>query len=1100
MKFGKFFTEFLFGVLLLLSLRTAGAQSVNSSVQGTATDSTGAVIPGADVTLTNVNTGGVYKGQTDRDGSYSFPSVPLGLYNLTVSKQDYATYQISKFNVIVGQRATENAVLGAATAAQTVTVNAGDLADLLQPESNDLGTVITPETVSHMPLNGRNFLQLGLLSGATQINSGSAASSVAQTGSSSTNGNRLLSLLIAGNEPDYTMYLVNGIQTVGTRAGNSSLNLSVGAIDQFEVHYGFFMPDLGPNPGIVDVITKAGSNHFHGEVFEYFRNTALEASDYFAGKPAPYHQHQFGGSLGGPVLHDKLFFFVNYEGYRETLSSVQNGNVPTQAMFNGDFSSLSTPLYNPFSLNPVTHLRTPFANNQIPSNLFNPAAKALLAFYLPGSTTFVKGNNLTAYPQFTQNSDQYTVRIDNTLNQKNQIFGQFSYLNSPENSPGLFPSQGSQYPLDTELVSLGLTTTVSQNKVNELRIGWTRNSVFNQGYTAPGIQAAANISGTSDTAGVPGVAFTGYTGFGTPAGLLGDVDDSYQVHDAFNWLIGKHQIKFGADISYVRTVDSSANATARGSLTFQGNYTAQLAAAGSNSVVANTGNSFADFLLGIPQHGEAKGMPPTHFRWTTAQPYIQDTWKITPKFAANLALAWYGTTPPNPSGDNKNLIHGFDFATGLETFAALGQMNPEVFPMTMTNFAPRIGASYQIDKNTVVRGGVGLFYTTQMALNVQYSVVSNVITVNNAVVNSVSAPTYFLGQNIWGPTTVGQITQAQANAITGPMQYLSQTQRSPYIYQYNLDIERTFGPYLVDVAYIGNSAHRLAVNYNPFDCSAADFTCVTSRIPYGNRYPYMQEVDSIGWSNYNGLIAKFQRQLTQGLSILANYTWSKALGASQEGSNSTLNQMKSCFQCDYGMTTFNVPQAVSLSAVWDLPVGRGRQFAQNINPVLDAAIGGWNLDFIANFQQGNPINITEPNNTQWPADNTRPDRYCNGRSELANKDLRSNGLRWLSPVRTKGSATGCFEQSSDYISNRLFGDSYFDPLTGPGIDNWDLGVHKNFTIYKESVFGLRGEFFNVFNHTDFANPHNGIGDTQFGLVTATQHQPRIIQVAGTITF
>jgi hypothetical protein len=385
-----------------------------------------------------------------------------------------------------------------------------------------------------------------------------------------------------------------------------------------------------------------------------------------------------------------------------------------------------------------------------------------------------------------------------------------------------------------------------------------------------------------------------------------------------------------------------------------------------------------------------------------------------------------------------------------------------------------------------------------MALNVQYSVVSNVITINNAVTNNTAiAPHYVLGQNIWGVTPVGQITAAQVAGITGPMQYLSQTQRSPYIYQYNLDVEHTFGPYLVDVAYIGNTSHRLAVNYDPFDCSAADFTCDNTRIPYGGKYPYMQDVDSLGWGNYNGLVAKFQRQLKNGLSVLASYTYSKSLAAAQEGGNSTLNQMKSCFTCDYGMTTFNVPQSLSLSAVWNIPVGRNLRFGSNMNHALDLAIGGWSLDAIGNFQQGNPINITQPNNTVWPADNTRPDRVCNGRSNLANKDLRSNGLRWI--------ATGCFLPSyRNDVANAAvthpFGNTRFDPLTGPGIDNLDLAVHKNFTLYKETTFGLRGEFFNALNHTDFANPHNGIADSQFGLITATQHQPRIIQVAGTITF
>ncbi len=1088
----------ILSVLLVMGGQMLKAQSVNSSIRGIATDSTGAAISGAEVKLTNNNTGVVLTGQTDDAGAYSFPSVPLGLYSLSVSKPGFATYQINSFDVIVGQTATENATLGVATTSQTVTVNAGNLANLLQPESNDLGTVIPPALVTNLPLNGRNYLQLGLISGATQQSAGAAASAVNQTGANNLNGNRLLSLLIAGNQPDYTMYLVNGIQTVGSRAGNSSLNLSVSAIDQFEVHYGFFMPDLGPNPGVVDVITKTGTNHFHGEAYEYFRNTAMEASDYFAGKPAPYHQNQFGGSFGGPILHNRLFFFFNYEGYRETQASVDNALVPTPDEFEGIFPA-STPIYNPYDV--VNGQRVQFPNNTIPSSMINPTAKALLAYYASGPAV-ISGDNYRVYPKFIQFSDQYNGRIDYAINPKNQFFTQVSYLNSPENSPGAFLDQGSQYPLNTELVALGLNTTFGQNKVNEARIGWTRNSVYEQGDTAPGVQSALGITGTSDNNGIPGIGIVGYSGFGESTGLLGDVDDSYQIHDAFNWLVGKQQIKFGADFAYVRSIDSSANLTALGNLNFEDVFTKQL-----NCTSNCGGNSFADYLLGAPENGEAKGMPLTHYSWITTQPYIEDTWRVTPRFTANLALAWYGTTPPKPISGNSDLIHGFNFTTGLETFAALGQVNPEVFPMTRTDWAPRIGGSYQIDKNTVLRGGWGLYYTNQMALNVQYSVVSNIITVNNAISNAgLTVPTYILGQNIWGPTTVGQITQAEANSITGPMQYLSETQRSPYIYQYNLDLERTFGPYLLDVAYIGNAAHRLAFNYNPFDCSAPDFTCSIARVPYNDRYPYMQDVDSIGWGNYNGFVAKFQRQFTNGLGVLVNYTWSKALSASQEGSVSTLDEMKSCLQCDYGMSTYNVPQALAVSAVWNIPVGRDRKFGNNMNRALDAAIGGWDLDLIGTFQQGNPINITEPNLTPWPADNTRPDRFCNGRSELANKNVRNNGHRWLVPAMTSPTSSGCFIVSTlsglsgSASAPRDFGDTRLDPLTGPGIDDYDLAVEKTFALYKNYTFGLQGQFFNVFNHTDFANPDGGVTDPNFGIITSTQHQPRIIQIAGTFTF
>jgi hypothetical protein len=288
----------LLGLLLMITVQQAiRAQGISSSIQGAVVDTTGAMLPDVDIKLTNVQTGVVLKTQSDATGNFSFPSVLIGLYSLQFTKQGFADYTISQFNVRVGQRATENASLNVASAAQSVTVEAHGLANLLDTESNDLGNVIGPQSVSQLPLNGRNFLQLGLLSGATQANAGAGNASIAQTGHPG------MSINISGNEPDFTMYMVNGISTIGTRAGNTSLNLSMDAIDQFEVHYGFFMPDMGTNPGIIDVVTKGGTNQFHGNAYEYVRNNQMEARNFFATTPnGPYHQNQFGGTIGGPAL------------------------------------------------------------------------------------------------------------------------------------------------------------------------------------------------------------------------------------------------------------------------------------------------------------------------------------------------------------------------------------------------------------------------------------------------------------------------------------------------------------------------------------------------------------------------------------------------------------------------------------------------------------------------------------------------------------------------------------------------------------------------------------------------------------------------------
>jgi hypothetical protein len=1106
-------------ILLLMCSADLHAQSGTSSVQGTVSDTTGAVIQGASVVLTNNSTGVALNATSDSSGSYSFPSVPPAVYSIDILKQAFASYKISEFKVTVGQHASENAILNVSSTASVV-VNASGLSNLLDTESNDLGTVIGPQSVQQLPLNGRNYLQLGLLSGATQPTSGAANGSIAQTGHPG------MSLNIAGNQPDYTMYVVNGLQTLGSRAGNTSLNLSVGAIDQFEVHYGFFMPDMGPNPGIVDVVTKSGTNHIHGEVYEFVRTNQMQARNYFALTgagvpipPGPYHQNQFGFDIGGPILKEKLFYFANYEGYRQTQSALQTAHTPTSAMFSGDFSQAGVNIYDPTTFNPATGKRSQFAGNMIPAQSIAPAAKALLAYYLPGSN-LATTNNVTGTPQQTLNSDQFMGRIDYNLNSRNQIFAQGNWLNSPANNPGLFPGQGISFPLDTELVNLGWNWTLSSNKVNELRLGGIRDSVYDEGLPVSGLQQKLNITGTADADGVPGINITGFTGFGTSTGLIGNLDNVYQIHDGFNWLHGNHQIKFGAEIAYLRTIQSSANANARGVFTFNDTYTAQIAPNGSGGYtpVSNTGSAFADFLLGDLANGQSIGMPRTHLRWTTAQPYVQDTWKINPKLTANVALSWYGATSPNAVGSNANLIHGFNFTLGKPTFAALGQMSPSVYPMTLTNWAPRVGLSFQPGflKNTVLRAGWGLYYTTQEAVNFQYAVVSQVISINNAVSNTQPKPTYVLGTNAMPSVPVGQITQAQADAITGPIQYLSQTQRSPYVAQWNLDIQRTFASkYLVDIAYIGNESHHLALNWNPFDCSAPGSNiCLDSNNPYNPKYTYMQEVDSIGYGNYNALLVKFQRQFSNGLSLLANYTWSRALAASQEGSNGTLNQRRSCLlACDYGPTTSNLPQSLVISTVWQIPAGRGRQFGNSMNPVLNTLVGGWDLDAIVTMQKGNPFTLTAPNNTAWSPGQIRVNTYCDGRAALASKDVRSNGHYWL-----KGQTVGqteaqgaCYvDPSKDPVNltgpggtlpgRAAFGTTSFDSLTGPGLNNWDIGTHKSFSIYREMNFTIRGEFFNAWNHAQFANPVSGVASTTFGQITNTQHDAREIQIGGTFQF
>ena len=406
----------------ILNDGAALAQSINASMAGTITDSSGALVPGATVTLVNLGTGIRSTTATNSAGRYAFPAVPPGAnYSLTVAHPAFQAFELTDFKLIAGQSLSQDATLKVGAATEKVVVSAGGLVELLESGSNDLGNVIAPQAVQQLPLNGRNFLQLALVSGATQYSGTNDASNTGNIGVPD------ISVNIAGTNNDYTGYLVNGVELKGSRAGNVGLSISPSAVQEFKVNYGFFMPDLGPDPGVVSIITKSGTNSLHGEAYEYLRNNIFDARDYFNPQAlAPFRQNQFGGSLGGPVRKDKDFFFFNYEGMRQVQDTFTAGFTPTQAMFDGDLSAIPNPIYNPFQTDPSTGARMAFPGNKIPSAAISPVAKNLLAYYSPGSSYSARPNNISGNPSVTYDSDQVTARVDGNLSAQNTLFVQYN--------------------------------------------------------------------------------------------------------------------------------------------------------------------------------------------------------------------------------------------------------------------------------------------------------------------------------------------------------------------------------------------------------------------------------------------------------------------------------------------------------------------------------------------------------------------------------------------------------------------------------------------------------------------------------------------------
>jgi hypothetical protein len=1073
-------------IALLLTCALVVAQTNSSAIEGRVADPAGAAVANCTVVLKNLQTGTSVTSQTNEAGSFFFPSVPVGYYTLTVTKENFKTYELSNFRIAVDQRATFDVALELGAVAESVTVEAAGSAPLLEVVSNEMGTVIEPVNVSQLPLNGRHALQLGYLSGAAQDGGPTSTDFLAtQT------GHAYRDITITGIEQDLIGFTVNGISVAGSRLGDLALDVSIGAVDQFKVVQGFIMPTMGPSAGIVTVVTKSGSNSLHGEVFEFLRNNAFDARNFFEAQaqPGPFRRNQFGAAVGGPVKRNKVFFFATYEGLRETQATVSTGFAPTSAMFGGDFSAIPATIYDPATFSAETGQRQAFAGNVIPPSRINETSQKLLTYYLPGSSYASRPSNVFGEPVRQQTADQGSARVDVTLNQNNTLFGQYMHEVYPVTRPGLFPVSGLYYDMNTEYAMVQWTSAFTPHVVNEMHAGFTRPYLFYGGIGADGIESSLPVTGTADGNGVPGITLGGFSSFGTAQSIIGNIDNHYQLYDSLKILHGKHEIAVGFGLTYMRTTQESANWNARGTIVFNSVFTAQLApsATGVLAPVAGSGSSFADFLLGMPVNGTVTSMPRTHYRWTEVYPYVQDTWRVTPTFTLNFGLGWYVGTPPNPSGSDRNYPHAFDRATGEVLYAALGKISPQIYSTDWNNLSPRLGFAWQPKfwKGTVIRGGAGLYYPAMRALYDLFGITAPGVSIVQSIANSTatSDPRYLMGKNVFPPMTQVPITEEFAKNVTGTILALDQYLKTPYTEQWNVSIQHAFGRSLVgEIAYVGSQSRSLPVRWNIDDCSVPNsLVCDPAARPW-KRYSYVYFAGNEGFGNYNALTARVQREFSNGVSFLANYTWSKAISDTmQGGANTPLNQRGVCVVCDKGLTAFNSPQRLAVATVWALPIGRDKRLLGHVSPLVNHIVGGWAVNAIATFSAGNPFTVNAPNNTVAPLTNFRANRLCSGRSELQNQDVRSNGLYWFSPACFAAPAAG------------YFGNSGVNIITGPGVNNWDLGLEKAVQLNEELQLQFRAEFFNAWNHAQFLNPNQMVGDPNFGQLTQAR-DPRILQL------
>lgn len=1075
----------IFAILAAVTVPSIWAQGVSgsASVAGTVTDTTGAVIPGASVVLLNVERGSEQEVSTNEAGNYAYPDITPGTYTVRVSSEGFQTREVTDLQVQVGQRAAVNVELEVGQVTEVVTVEAA--AVLLETESNAIGTVVDSERVNELPLNGRNFLELALLAGGTAPAEG-RASFAGQIG----HPGRFV--VVGGVKAANNSYTINGIQVRGARGGELAVNVSIANVDQFKVQSSFFMPDQGPNPSMVNVTTVGGTNAFHGEAFEFLRNTKLDARNFFSPGPEELKRNQFGFAIGGPIVKDKMWFRTGYEGMRERVAFTRGVFTPTQAMFGGDFSEDPFIIHDPMTLNEDAGTRQPFPNQQVPRDRFNTVSENLLQYYVPGSSFTQRPNNLFVNPRNVIEDDQLNARVDMQLTDKQSLFTQYMWSDNSAVRPGSFPLSGAFYPNQFWMWMAQHTYTISPKWVSTIRLGVSRNQALfsNEAREVGDILTPLGITGTFDTRGVFAQRIQGFAGFGRSNGDLGNIDNNYQFDPGFSYITGNHQYRFGASVRYRRTWQQNANAGAHGSLIYNRVYTAQLTrnAAGNLVPAGGSGNAFADYLLGTPDRGSTRGLPMLQYRHTQFMPYVQDTWKVRRNLTLNWGISWFKDTIPNPRGSAADYPHGFDPATGLLEFAVLGQVDPRVIEPDSDNIAPRVGIAWQLDNKTVLRAGAGVYFSDMQLIELQFSAVGPPFTNSVDAINTGKLiPEFIPGVNIFPVIPLPPIDENFAsNLPSGITPFTLQEEgRTPYVQQWNLSLQRTLGrSSMLELSYLGNSGHRQQNRYDNNQCQVtADLFCDRATRPYP-RYRAILQSDFNANSSYNALVARFHHRMSRGVDLRVEYTFGKALYDGWELGGATNNQIANNRALDKGPTSFNVKNRIVTSLLWELPVGRDRAFGSGMSRAADYVVGGWNVSTIATFSNGLPIFITVPNRTGSPFVGHRPNRTCSG--NLSSVDLRSN-RQFID--------TSCFQDTE----RGFFGNSERAPISGPGLNNFVIGIQKDFMFTEGKLLEFRLEMFNAFNHAQFRNPNGSVANRNFGLVSAAR-QPRVVQMALKLQF
>jgi hypothetical protein len=1111
--------------------RTGYAQLSSASVTGIVRDGTGAVIPQAKVVLRNVGTSVERNSTSNNAGNYLFLSVNPGPYTLETSVAGFKSSHIPEFTLAVNQTATIDLVLEVGTLDQSVTVEAST--SEVGSATAELGAVVAEKQVVDLPLNGRNFTQL------LSLSAGVAPVSVSQNatgpfGVAKTEGSQFVFPAINGQTNRSNFFMLDGIDNQGM-VSTYVVPPIIDAIQEFKVNSHNDQAEFGSSTGgIVNVVTKSGTNSLHGTAWEYIRNDAFDARNTFQSAVTPFKQNQFGFSVGGPVIipkvyngKNKTFFYGAFQQFLYRKPANSFFRVPTEANYNGDLSDIPTQIYNPFSTRPGaepgTFVRDPFPGNQIPGNLIDQDMVKFARATLPAAGPILNGTNNAIDPTpFHQNQQEYQFRVDESIGNNNFLWFRFSNIENDTTSSGGRPALQAIKTNPGRNYGVSFVHTFSPSLVLQGQYGHVTSS-----ETTPTVfvnPSAANwnfspafggnwIGGISS---IPGINVGGFFSGGESQGSNPIVANTHQFNANVTKIVGTHTIKWGGKYSSMGQEAFSRSAD----VTFAAQQT------GNPANSAEPGSALASFLLNVPDQAGRRNVHETVRPGGVMSFFVQDSWKATSKLTINVGLRYDRTFQP-PYGRPETIGQNGGVETGSINFNngtyVVQQLPPscnergfspcipgdgtlpehvvvdprgQIYHDTTTNWGPRLGIAYRLGSKTAIRSSFGIVYdnwaaVTQTAQNYEGAWPD----LGQQLANNLNAPK--VGQAL--PTVKAQDPFGTGGSLLPAPTPFNQVQwfmdpyaKNPYSMQWNFGVEHQVSiATTISVNYVGSGSRRMDVGgyYNVALTPGPGDPQARALYPYIGPTFYDR---TIGKANYHAFQFQMNKRFTKGLAYQIAYTWSKSIDYGASGWYGVEGQSVSDpyhLDRDRGPSGFDLTHVLSVNAVYELPIGKGKRFQTN-NKVADFIIGNWQINSIFSARSGLPYqvyvsgDVANTGNVGW------------------NQYERANLVGGADPyVDNVTRETGLNRAAFQIPERYTFGNLGRDRLRTVPFWNVDLSIFRQFPIMERAKFEFRAEAFNLPNHPIWGQPSNDMADTaNFGRILNTANNSRSLQLGAKIIF